>query len=100
MNAGTNAGFNGHCYLIEQDRIMAGLPVNGPVRPVQSVCEETPSWSYVKGTDGQNVRTKHGMLMVNSMGEYAEEVNYSNLVTITGHQVQQARAKHELKEYM
>jgi len=104
MNANTNdnTGFNGHCYLIERDRIACGLPINGPVRPVQALIEEEEkknTWEYVKGHDGCIVHCKYGMLMVNSMGEYASDTG-SHLVTLTGHEVQQARAAHELREYM
>jgi hypothetical protein len=95
--------YNGHYYLIEQDRIRDGLSVDGLVESVKANSTQDvtwdETWEYVKGHDGCIVHCKDGLLMVNSHGEYASDTGF-HLVALTSHEVQQARVMHELKEYM
>ncbi len=87
-----------HYYTEEQDRIVAGRPIMGSTRPVQALLEEV-TWEYVKGHDGNIVHTHDGMLMVNNHGEYASDTGF-HLVSIDEHGVQQARVKHELRDFI
>jgi len=101
MNAGNNTQgdyegmYNGHCYLIEHDRL-AG---NGLIERIEHEETVKNTWDFVHGHDGLIVHCKYGLLMVNGKGEYAADSG-THLVTVTAHEVQQARAKHELKEFI
>lgn len=80
----TGIPYNYHYYWAEQDRLQ------------QKYEEEGVRWEYVKGSDGYIIRTNTGFLMVNGDGEYASDTGF-HLVQVTGHEVQQARVKHELR---
>lgn len=95
MQAGNYEGmYNGHMYLIEQDRL-----AEKAVQTAKTAVQEEVTWEHVKGHDGQFVRTKDGILMVNNHGEYAVDT-YHYLIGISDHEVQQARVKHELREFI
>ena len=106
MNAGTDNNtkgdyegmYNGHCYLIEHDRL-AGNDSQSLVQRIEQEDTAQHTWDFVHGHDGCIVHTRYGLLMVNGKGEYAADCG-SNLVSVTAHEVQQARAKHELKEFI
>lgn len=91
--------YNGHSYLIEQDRIATGLPIDGAVQARLEREEQASAWDWVRGHDGHIVHCTHGMLMVNQLGEYAADCG-THLVKVTDHEVRQARAKHELREFI
>jgi hypothetical protein len=86
--------YNFHSYHVAQDRLAAGLPLNGPVRPVAP--EQVKQWANVQGSDGSLIHTNDGLLMVSECGEYASDTGF-HLIQITQHEAQQARVKHELK---
>jgi len=90
--------YNGHCYLIEHDRL-AGNDSQSLVQRIDAEETAKNTWDFVKGNDGHIVHCKYGLLMVNVKGEYAADCG-SNLVALTAHEVQQARAKHELREFI
>lgn len=89
-------------YLIEKERIEAGLPINGTSKPIQKALQaigEGVTWEYVKGHDGQFVHVRDGILMVNNHGEYAIDTHHY-LIGITEHELQQAIVSHELREFI
>jgi len=88
-----------HYYLVEKERLEAGLSINGHVRPVKKAIGEEVTWEHVKGPNGQIVRVENGILMVNNHGDYAIDT-YHYLIDITDHELQQARLRHELREFI